>query len=48
MSPDEIVSLCREMNGLGVRHIIFNMPNAHEIEPLETIADKVIPQVTDL
>ncbi|OGD57496.1 hypothetical protein A3K78_01330 [Candidatus Bathyarchaeota archaeon RBG_13_52_12] len=48
MSPKELVSLCREMNSLGVQHIIFNMPNAHEIDPLETIANEVIPQVSDI
>jgi hypothetical protein len=28
--------------------LIFNMPNVHEISPLETLGQKVIPAVAEL
>jgi len=33
---------------LGIQHVIFNMPNVHEIEPIEIIGREVIPQVRRL
>lgn len=48
MSVDEIVDLCRELSGLGVEHVIFNMPNVGEVKPVEVIGEEVIPQVADL
>jgi len=48
MGSEDVVSLCRELNGLGFDHVIFNMPNVHEIEPIENIGDEVIPEVKDL
>jgi F420-dependent oxidoreductase-like protein len=47
MSPTEIVDLCQELAEIGIQHVIFNMPNAHEIEPLEIFGRDVIPQVTN-
>lgn len=48
MSTNEVVELCHELDGLGFDHVIFNMPNVHEIEPIQTIGDEVIPQVRRL
>ena len=45
MSVSEIVELCQELAEIGVQHIIFNMENDHEIEPIEIIGQEVIPQV---
>jgi len=28
--------------------VIFNMPNDHEITPIEVIGEEVIPQVEDM
>jgi hypothetical protein len=33
---------------LGIQHVIFNMPNVHEITPLETFAREIIPAVAGL
>jgi F420-dependent oxidoreductase-like protein len=44
-SPAEIIELCRSLAGLGVQHAIFNLPNVHEIAPLETFAREIIPAV---
>jgi F420-dependent oxidoreductase-like protein len=48
MNTNDLVNLCQELSQLGFKHIIFNMPNVHEITPLETIGKEVIPMVTDL
>ncbi len=31
-----------------MQHVIFNMPNVHEITPLETFGEKIIPAVAGL
>lgn len=33
---------------IGIDQAIFNMPNAHEITPIEISDDEVIPEVADL
>ena len=48
MTAEEVIERCRELNEAGIQHLIFNMPNVHEIEPLETFGEKVIPAVADL
>ena len=48
MNSVQVIELCRELAGLGFQHIIFNMPNVHEIEPLDIIGREVIPQVANL
>lgn len=45
MSPTEVVALCMRLARVGIRHTIFNMPNVHEIEPIEIIGREVIPKV---
>ena len=47
-SVEQVVTLCREMAGAGIEHLIFNMPNVHEIEPLEAFGEQVIPAVREL
>lgn len=48
MSTNEVVEICQELAEIGFQHVIFNMPNAHEIEPIEIIGKEVIPLVKDL
>jgi len=48
MNSAEVIELCREFGELGIQHVIFNMPNVHEIKPLEIIGREVIPQVADI
>jgi F420-dependent oxidoreductase-like protein len=48
MSPDEVIEMCADLGEAGIEHMIINMPNVHEISPLETIGQKVIPTVADL
>lgn len=48
MSAAEVVEWCRQLAGLGFQHVIFNMPNVHEVEPVKTIGLEVIPAVAEL
>jgi F420-dependent oxidoreductase-like protein len=48
MSPSGIIDRCQELAQLGIQHAIFNMPNVHEITPLETFGKEIIPAVADL
>jgi alkanesulfonate monooxygenase SsuD/methylene tetrahydromethanopterin reductase-like flavin-dependent oxidoreductase (luciferase family) len=48
MTAADVIAHCREMAGLGIQHLIFNMPNVYEIRPLETLAREVIPEVAGL
>ncbi|TFH09153.1 MAG: LLM class F420-dependent oxidoreductase [Candidatus Thorarchaeota archaeon] len=48
MTPEDVLEICEEMAGIGVHHLIFNMPNDHEIEPIRTIGEKIIPKVKSL
>lgn len=45
MTAPQMVDWCRELAGLGIQQLIVNMPNVHEIRPIETIAAEVIPAV---
>ncbi|MFX1251146.1 MAG: LLM class flavin-dependent oxidoreductase [Promethearchaeota archaeon] len=48
MNPMEVVELCQELAKIDIQHVIFNMPNAHKIEPIEIIGREVIPQVAKI
>jgi F420-dependent oxidoreductase-like protein len=48
MTEDEVIGLCRELNDAGIEHLIFNMPNVHEISPLEAFGERIIPAVAGL
>jgi F420-dependent oxidoreductase-like protein len=44
-SPAEVIEQCRILAKLGIQQAIFNMPNVHEIKPIETFGREVIPVV---
>jgi F420-dependent oxidoreductase-like protein len=48
MTSKDVIDECRTMAGLGVRHCIFNMPNVHEIKPLEIFGREIIPALAEL
>ncbi len=48
MTEEEVIGLCRELNEAGIEHAIFNMPNVHEIRPLEAFGERIIPAVAGL
>lgn len=43
-----LIETCRELAELGFQQAIFNMPNVHELTPLKTIGEEVIPAVREL
>lgn len=45
MNAAAVIEQCRALSGLGIQQAIFNMPNVHEITPLETFAREIIPAV---
>ena len=48
MKASDVIEDCRQWAKLGIQHVIFNMPNVHEIAPLETIGHEIIPAVVGL
>ena len=48
MKTNDVIELCRSMASVGIQHMIFNMPNVHEIKPLETFGKEIIPAVSDM
>ena len=48
MSASDVIEHCRALAGIGVKHAIFNMPNVHEITPLEIFGREIIPAVAEL
>jgi hypothetical protein len=47
-STQDVIGILRDLATIGVRHAIFNMPNAHEITPLEQFAKEIIPAAAAL
>jgi F420-dependent oxidoreductase-like protein len=45
---NETIAFCRTLADLGIQHLIFNMPNTHEIKPLEVFGQEIIPAVAGL
>ena len=48
MGADDVIGLCQEMSEAGIQHLIFNMPNVHEIKPLVTFGEEIIPTVAGM
>jgi alkanesulfonate monooxygenase SsuD/methylene tetrahydromethanopterin reductase-like flavin-dependent oxidoreductase (luciferase family) len=48
MTAEDVLGICVELGELGIEHVILNMPNSHEIAPIEAIGDEVIPEVATL
>jgi len=48
MSPAEVIESCQDLAEVEFNHVIVNMPNVHEIEPLRIIGREVIPEVAHL
>lgn len=45
MSAADVIERCRRLANVGIQHVIFNMPNVHEITQLEIFAKEIIPVV---
>lgn len=48
MSAKDVIARCKGLAAIGVQHAIFNVPNAHDIRPLEIFGREIIPAVADL
>ncbi len=45
MTAHDVIAQCEALSAIGVDHAIFNMPNVHEIAPLELFGREIIPAV---
>ncbi len=48
MTAQDVIEVLRSQAKLGIQHAIFNMPNVHEIKPLEIFGREIIPAVAGL
>ncbi|MHA2344694.1 MAG: LLM class F420-dependent oxidoreductase, partial [Candidatus Hodarchaeales archaeon] len=48
MTPDAVINSCKELSKSGLEHLIFFLPNTHEISPLETFGEEIIPAVSEI
>jgi alkanesulfonate monooxygenase SsuD/methylene tetrahydromethanopterin reductase-like flavin-dependent oxidoreductase (luciferase family) len=48
MSVEDVLELCLELGELGIQQVILNMPNSHEITPIEAIGDEVLPVIKNI
>jgi F420-dependent oxidoreductase-like protein len=48
MSTADVLAQCRAFAAVGVQHAIFNMPNVHDIDPLEVFGREIIPAAAAL
>jgi F420-dependent oxidoreductase-like protein len=46
MSASEVIAQCKALADEGVNQAIFNMPNVHEMKPLEIFGKEIIPAVS--
>jgi len=46
-SAASVIASCRALASIGVQQAIFNLPNVHEIAPLEVFGKEIIPAVSD-
>jgi alkanesulfonate monooxygenase len=45
MGASEVIAQCKALADEGVNQAIFNMPNVHEMKPLEIFGKEIIPAV---
>ncbi len=48
MAPKDVIAEVRHQTDLGIQQCIFNMPNVHEVTPVETFGKHIIPEVAGL
>jgi alkanesulfonate monooxygenase SsuD/methylene tetrahydromethanopterin reductase-like flavin-dependent oxidoreductase (luciferase family) len=46
-TASELIAHCKAMAEAGVQQALFNMPNVHEIAPLETFGREIIPAAAE-
>jgi F420-dependent oxidoreductase-like protein len=48
MTASQVIAICRDLADAGIQQAIFNMPNVHEITPLDVFGRQIIPAVAGL
>jgi F420-dependent oxidoreductase-like protein len=48
MTVSQVTTICRDLARVGIQQLIFNMPNVHELAPLDAFGREIIPQVRDM
>jgi F420-dependent oxidoreductase-like protein len=48
MTAQQVIELCQNLSQAGIQQAIFNMPNVHELKPLEVFGQEIIPAVANL
>jgi hypothetical protein len=48
MKAKDVIESCRSLAEMGIQQAIFNMPNVHEIKPLEIFGREIIPALAGL
>ena len=48
MGTDGMIAVFHSARNAGITHLIFNVPNVHEIKPLETVIKDVLPEIREL
>jgi len=48
MTAQQVLELCQSLHQAGIQQAIFNMPNVHELKPLEVFGKEIIPAVAAL
>ena len=48
MSASDVIDSCRALAGEGIQHAIVNMPNVHDVTPLEIFGREIIPVVAEM
>ena len=43
----DVIRQCRELARVGVQQALVNLPNVHEITPIEQLAKEVIPELRE-
>lgn len=44
-SSADVIAHCRELADAGIQQAIFNLPDVHEVTPVERLAREVVPEV---
>ena len=47
MTGSDVIKTCRKLADIGIQQVIFNMPNVHDITPLDVFGEEIIPSTID-
>lgn len=45
LSIADVIGHCRELADVGIQQAIFNIPDVHEVKPLERLVKEIVPEV---